>query len=292
MAKTAAFHDRHDGGFSLGAEWSPHRSVTLIPSVKLALQSSGEPVPVPKLGLLWKALPSLTIKNNYFRSYKIPDMLDLYWQGSGEYGSPDLKPEEGWGGDIGAAWNHKTKSDVRITLDGNAFAQWYDNSIHWYNGKPRNVGGAFYYGADTAARFTFPFAKGPFEAINFSLSYQFMMSYLLAYDYTFESDKRIPYMPVHRPGARIELAWKTGSAAIAGTYEAERVAEDYTTVLKPWFYTTLNLNQKIGKQFSVFAVMRNVLDQRYESFKGYPMPGITLTLGMRMQFETGAKKQE
>jgi vitamin B12 transporter len=113
-----------------------------------------------------------------------------------------------------------------------------------------------------------------------------MSSYLLAYGYTFESDKRIPYMPAYRAGAHVELAWKTGSAAIAGAYTGLRYAEDFITPLDPYFLLTVNVNQKIGKNFGVFGVIRNALNQSYQSFKDYPMPGITLTLGMKAQFET------
>jgi vitamin B12 transporter len=296
MADTGTFHDRHDGGISLGAEWSPRGTLTFIPSIKLAPRSGGDPVAVPKFGVLWKPSGSLTIKNNYFRSYKIPDLLDLYYQGGNERGNPDLKPEEGWGGDLGAAWTRETGSGRVIGLEGNGFAQWYDRSIHWASEggvlKPRNVGGAFYWGADAALRLTLPFAGGPFTRVGVSLTYQYMMSWLLAYGYTWESNKRIPYMPVHRPGGRVELAWKRGSLAAAGVYEAERVAEDYITVLKPWFNLTVNVNQKIGEYVTAFAVVRNALNRRYESFMGYPMPGVTVTLGLRTQFEVQVNRDE
>ena len=285
FVETLAFHDRHEGGVSLGLEWSPRRDLTLVPSIKAAFQNNGEPAAVPKLGLLWKPAQSLEIRNNYFRSYKIPDMIDLYWQGSGEWGNPGLKSEDGWGGDFGAAWNHTTRRNRRISLDGNVYAQWYDNSIHWYNGRPRNVGGAFFYGADAGAALSLPLERGPFRSLKVSLSYQYMMSYLLAYGFTLASDKRIPYMPVHRPGLRTELAWKTGSAALSGFYEAERIAEDYITVLDPYFFLSLNINQRIGGRFTVYAVMRNLLNFQYQSFKDYPMPGFTLTLGARIQLE-------
>jgi vitamin B12 transporter len=148
------------------------------------------------------------------------------------------------------------------------------------------VGGAFFYGADTRAGNELPFAKGPFKSLGFSLSYQYMMSYLLAYGYTFESNKRIPYMPVHHAGAGAELAWKTGSLSVTGQYEGERYNDTGNfALLKPFFNLTANVNQKIGKNFSAFAVARNILNQSYQSFKDYPMPGITLTLGMRAQFE-------
>jgi vitamin B12 transporter len=76
-------HDRHDGGVYLTAEYKPLNQFLIIPSVKAVFPGGGaEPaVAVPKLGFLWNATDSLTLKNNYFRSFKIPDFEDLYWTG-------------------------------------------------------------------------------------------------------------------------------------------------------------------------------------------------------------------
>jgi vitamin B12 transporter len=289
---SGAFHDRHDGGVYVTAEWSPRKTFTVIPSVKLAAKNGGPVVPVPKLGLLWKPVDSITVKNNYFRSFKFPDLQDLYWRGGGASGDPDLKPEDGWGGDLGAAWTHRTDTGLGFGLEGNGFAQWYDNSIHWYSSgggfKPQNVGGAFFYGADTTARLELPFAKGPFDKIAFSLSYQYMMSYLLAYGYTFGSDKRIPYMPVHSAGAAAELSWETGSFTLSGRYTGERFAEvGNISLLDPSVLLTAGLDQRIGKHVAAFAVFRSALNRSfsYQTFYDYPMPGITLTLGLKTSFD-------
>ncbi|GHV77662.1 hypothetical protein AGMMS49942_24830 [Spirochaetia bacterium] len=95
---------RHDGGLYLTAEYKAHKTFLIIPSVKAAFSGPSEqPVtPVPKLGFLWTPLELLTIKNNYYRSFKYPDFEDLYWAGDGQtQGNPDLKPEDGWGGGLG-----------------------------------------------------------------------------------------------------------------------------------------------------------------------------------------------
>jgi vitamin B12 transporter len=289
---SGVFHDRHDGGVYVTAEWSPHKTFTVIPSVKVAAKNGGPVVPVPKLGLLWKPVDSLTIKNNYFRSFKFPDLEDLYWRGGGDSGDPSLKPEDGWGGDLGAAWTCRTDTGLGFGLEGNGFAQWYDNSIHWYSGgggwKPQNVGGAFFYGADAAARLELPLSRGPFTKAGLSVSYQYMMSYLLAYGYTFGSDKRIPYMPVHSAGASAELFWETGSFTLSGRYTGERFAElGNITILDPHVLLTAGVDQKIGKNFAAFAVFRSALNRSfsYQTFYDYPMPGNTLTLGLKTSFD-------
>ncbi|MDR0400773.1 MAG: TonB-dependent receptor, partial [Treponema sp.] len=195
-------HDRQDGGLYLTAEYQPLEQVLIIPSIK-AVFSGGRaaPVtPVPKLGLLWTPTPSLTLKNNYFRGFKLPDFEDLYWNGGGMRGNPDLKPEDGWGLDLGAAW----KPTARISLEGTFFSQWTADSIHWYGSggqrRPENVGKAVFFGLDLGPRIEIPLGSpagraGLFEKLLLSLSYKPLLSYLLSYGYDYSSNKRIPYMP-------------------------------------------------------------------------------------------------
>jgi len=282
-------HNRHDGGFYVTAEWKPVNSFLIIPSIKAALTSGGQGgvTPVPKLGFLWNVNDSFSIKNNYFRSFKFPDFEDLYWTGGGAYGNPDLKPEDGWGGDIGAAWRIKKL----FSLDSTFFTQWTKDSIHWYSGnsgiwRPENVGEAIFFGVDSKLSIEIPVSLGPVEKIIPSVSYQYLLSYLLSYGYTYESDKRIPYMPAHTIGGSLDIPWETGSLLISVHYESQRyTSRENITVLNP--HTMLNViyNQKTGKSLSIFAALRNILNESYESFDRYPMPGITLTLGMRLQYE-------
>ncbi|GHV86719.1 TonB-dependent receptor [Spirochaetia bacterium] len=286
---------RHDGGVYLTAEYKPHKTFLIIPSVKAVLSGPGSAEPVvavPKLGFLWNVNDSLSLKNNYFRSFKHPDFEDLYWAGGGAYGNPDLRPEDGWGGDIGASYRFKKNWNI----EGVFFTQWTNDSIHWYGAggvwKPQNVGEAIFFGTEAKAGGDIPLTKGPFKKIGLSLSYQYLLSYLLSYRYTFDSDKRIPYMPMHSIGASVSLPWKVGakgnegSLLISGHYEGLRYAETANiTELDPHFLLNLTVNQHINKNISAFAVARNILNTSYESFNDYPMPGLTITIGMRVNYE-------
>jgi vitamin B12 transporter len=289
-------HDRHDGGMYLGAEYRPLKKILIIPSLKTVFSgTAAEPVvPVPKLGFLWLASDSLSFKNNYFRSFKNPDLEDLYWSGGGAAGNPDLKPEDGWGTDLGLSWQPVEWAGLESTV----FTQWTRDSIHWYgssdgNWKPQNVGEAVFFGWDSRLRFVIPFSPGPVEKPVLSLSYQFLNSYLLSYGYTWDSGKRIPYMPMHTIGASLDIPWKTGSLFISGHYETLRFADTGNiTKLDPYFLMNITVNQKLGGSFTVFAAGRNILNTSYESFDGYPMPGFTLTLGLKMNFDIPTEKAD
>ena len=282
--------NRHDGGIYLTAEYAPVKQFMIIPSVKAVFTSEGDAAftAVPKIGFIWNVTNSLVLKNNYFRSFKFPDFEELYWSGSSGIGNPDLHPEDGWGGDLGISWSFR---DL-FKLDSTFFSHWLKDSIHWYamNGgtiwKPENVGEAIYIGLDTKLRFEIPVSLGQVKRIIPSLSYQYLLSYLLSFGYGFASDKRIPYSPVHTIGAALEIPWETGSVLINGHYESLRFDDRANYVeLEPYFLLNATINQKLGSNFTVFGTLRNILNISYKSFYDYPMPGISLSLGVRLNME-------
>jgi vitamin B12 transporter len=267
----------------------------IIPSVKTVFVNKGDTLytAVPKLGLLWNVTDSFALKNNYFRSFKFPDFEELYWSESGgstatgSVGNPDLKPEDGWGGDIGLSWRSKELWRFESTF----FTHWLKDSIHWYPGtggvwRPENVGEALFFGLDNRLGFDIPVSWGPVKKIKPSVSYQYLLSYLLSFGYEFDDDKRIPYSPAHTIGSSLDIQWESGSVLISGHYESLRYDDRANlTVLKPYFLLNAAVNQKIGKNLTAFGALRNILNESYESFYDYPMPGITLTVGMRAHLE-------
>jgi vitamin B12 transporter len=308
---------RHDGGLYGTAEFQAPGGFLVIPSAKLVFSGSGAAplTVVPKIGFLWTPAPSLTLKNNYFRSFKLPDFEDLYWSGGGMRGNRDLKPEDGWGLDLGTAW----KPDGRISLEGTFFAQWTADSIHWYNlgggWRPENVGEAAFFGLDLRSRFEIPLGSrtgrpgespaGRFlvEKIGLSLSYQPLLSYLLSYGYDYGSNKRIPYMPLHSAGLSIEIPWRadpspnpssskpagswgpSGSWTLSGHYQGLRYGDTANMGrLRPYFLLNARFDQEISRNLSTFLVLRNLLNRSYESFNDYYMPGLTASLGLRVRF--------
>ena len=279
---------RHDGGFYLTAEFHPLEQFLLIPSAKVIFTSDrgADAAVIPKLGLLWNVTDNFAVRNNYFRSFKFPDFEDLYWTGGGGIGNPDLRPEDGWGADLGVAWRI-TKS---MTAESVFFTQWIKDSIHWFQSgsiwRPENVGEAVLFGLDSKITFEFHVSIGPVNKIITALSYQYLSSYLLSYGYTFADSKRIPYNPEHTIGGSLDISWSSGSLLISGQYESLRY--DDTANLKPLlpvFLLNAAINQRIGENFAVFCALRNILNVSYESFYNYPMPGITLTLGLRVNME-------
>jgi vitamin B12 transporter len=277
--------DRHDGGLYLTAEFSPVSRFLIVPSIK-AVTDGGQIIPVPKLGFVWEAAGFLTLKNNYFRTFKFPDFEDLYWAGNGSVGNPDLKPEDGWGADFTAEFRCRELFTIETTL----FAQKIEDSIQWHRTlsglwEPENIGKAAFFGSDTRIKTVVPVTIGPIKRISPSLSYKYLSTYLLSYGHTWKDKQRIPYQPMHTIGASLDFLWGSGSFLVSGHYESVRYTSRTNRVeLDPYFLLTLNINQSIGEYFTVFTVIRNMLNQSYESHYSYPMPGVNVTLGMRFNF--------
>ena len=93
-------------------------------------------------------------------------------------------------------------------------------------------------------------------------------------------------MPELALGGALDIAWATGSVIISARFESPRYT-DTANRSKLDAYTLLNatINQRIHRNFTFFGALRNILNQSYQSFADYPMPGITVTLGLRMRFD-------
>jgi outer membrane receptor protein involved in Fe transport len=149
------------------------------------------------------------------------------------------------------------------------------------------VGRAFFIGADVRPAVTVKIGRGGIETVKFGASYQFQLSWLVSGGLSLAEGYRIPYMPTHIIGGSVDLVWKTGSLLLSAHYEGTRYADTVNEMaLEPYCTVHMTVNQGIGKRVTVFASLRNMLNAHYESFAGYYMPGVTLTMGAKV---TGGK---
>jgi vitamin B12 transporter len=249
--------------------------------------------------MAWNITDHVTLKNNYFRTFKYPDFSQLYRDEPEYFGNVNLKAEDGFGADITAEYDRFEW----LAISGTVFGEWTYNSINWVKygdiWSPENVGTRTFIGADTKLRSSIAVDRGPFGKINLTASFQYLLSYLLTDDLNFDAGLRVPYMPAYIIGGSVDIPWNSGSPGsegslfVSGHYEGLRYA-DTTNLLpmRPYFRLNITLNQKIGSFWNAFCVVRNVLNAHYESFYEHPMPGITLTLGARFGYEKTAKQQE
>jgi len=256
----------------------------LIPSVKLvAAQGLDALIPVPKLGLVYRVAEGWSLKNNYFRTFKLPTLNDRYWpEDSTSRGNPHLLPEDGMGADL------IVEGRVRgaFSFQSSWYANRHVNAISWQPvaGKwtPQNIGQAIYAGTGEA------FQTECFGPLGLRFTYEFLMTWVLTDALTFADNKRMPYKPVHTAGFGADYRWGSGSVRLDGHAESERFLSALNlTSLAPFFTLDLTADQQLGADLTLFCTLKNLLNQSYSTIDGYPMPGGSLTLGVR--YEASAK---
>jgi vitamin B12 transporter len=150
--------------------------------------------------------------------------------------------------------------------------------------EPENIGEAAFFGADARLKAVFPVSWGPVKKISPALSYQYLLSYLLSYGYSWKDEKRIPYQPMHTVGVSADISWESGSLLLSAHYESVRYYSTTNIIeLAPYLLLNLNISQNLGKRLTAFTVLRNLLNQSYESYNRYPMPAFSLTTGIRIR---------
>ncbi len=229
---------------------------------------------VPKLGLQY-GFDAATVSLNGYRLHAFPTIADLY----SSYGNSDLKTETGWGGEITANIH-----GIAFPFSTSIFANYYENRLIFdsIQNKTINGGKSFYTGADVLIdnRIT--------DWLALRANYQFVISRSLNDGNTFNDNISMIYTPKHTAALGATFYWNILSIAINGNYVGERDYDDYSTwptsknTLDHFFLLDIAINAEVTDMITVYTKLDNVTNQMYELSADYPTPGISATLGMRL----------
>ncbi|MCH5291715.1 MAG: TonB-dependent receptor [Treponema sp.] len=244
-------------------------------SVPLALLFSNQNVSfVPKLGVKFD-LPFADLLLDAYRMAAFPTMNQLYWQGTGASGNKNLSVESGWGAEF--TLNSK-KEWFPISLC--VFMNYYENSIHWgvQDGlwTPLNMRSAFYAGVDVMAK------KTLWRILTVRGSFEYLYNRLLDKSNSATYGKMIMYTPdiVASASAMLSLSWF--SIMVEASYTGKRYEDNQNIyVLDPYLILNISAELKLCKYAKPYVRVDNLLDVDYEAVPNYPMPGISITIGLR-----------
>lgn len=239
----------------------------------------------PSLDLRFTLAPGLDLVAFGRRAFRAPTFNELYYPG---YGNTELKPEDAWLADAGLDWHRRCGAwTLKARADG--FYNWLTDKIVsaptpadpniWL---PYNVGKVQAVGADVLA--AADYASGDWKAA-FSARY----SYQNAVDKTPDSysfGQPIPYIAKHTVALSGEASWKGWGLGAAWNLRAGR--RDATGEMPNWN----TLDAQAGKSFrlgrmgciGLKVIGRNLLNCRYETVSGYPMPGRSLMAAVEYKF--------
>ncbi len=208
-------------------------------------------------------------------AYRAPSFDDLYWPlSNGAEGNPGLGPDLAYTADIGVdaqgkAWNVSSAAFIRYVHD---VILWQENGDGIW--RPTNFGDAFYPGLELEYRSTSP----PWTV---NVSYSFIYSYVLSGGLSLTDDKRVPGVPVHSLGVTGSYTKSLFKATLSGTYEGLRYLTTANQAYQPAvFLLGFRLEWNLDERNALFLKAENLLNERYESTRGYPMPGFSIELGL------------
>jgi iron complex outermembrane receptor protein len=238
----------------------------------------------PQLGLKYLVFEGLTLKTNIGRYVREPSFFELFGDRGFFTGNADLKSEKGTNFDVGfeGHWAGPDKWLKNLTWS----AAWFHNTVNdlisrVYDargvGKSVNISSSEISGVETSLKvdllehFRFignatwqnPVQQNEIEAFDGNiLPGRFQESYL----------------------ARLEGFY--GPAKVYGEYITESgLFYDAANLLKAGDKREINLGASfLFRSFTVTLEARNVGDERYEDFNGYPMPGRSGRLTVQYKF--------
>jgi outer membrane cobalamin receptor len=218
-------------------------------------------------------------------AYRAPSFDDLYWPlSTGVEGNPDLKAETAYCADAGFRLGRGGRS-----FSASTFVRYSKDVILWQENddgiwRPTNFGDAFYPGleleyTDTSAPWTL------------SLSYDFLYSYVLSGNLGFSDDKRVPGAPVNKLSATGAYASGPFKGSLTCSYEGLRYLTTANLAFQPAvFLLGTKLEWSLNDRLSCSLEGKNLMNERYESERGYPMPGLSIELGF--EYRTDKKRKE
>lgn len=245
---------------------------------------------VPKLGVAWESQSGVwSIFADLYRMVQFPNMDDLFWEGAGFHGNPNLKPESGWGADLGAGLQNLKagrRGQHSFSAGLTLFSDYYKDKIKWGSGTTENLSSAFYLGLDFNAG-----AKlfAGFWTIDFKGEY--LYNRLLDKSNELTYGKRIMWTPDLTCSLTNALNFELAKISLSTTYTGRRYTDNMNLYyLKPYVLMNLSITgSEIGGRhsslrFTPYLKLDNLLNWQYQSVDGYSMPGISMTAGAKIIF--------
>ncbi len=268
MAVRRNFNDRLNLNLMLRQNWTDFNVQPIIPYFGFDLRIIKE--------------KNLILKGNIARNYHQPSLNDLYWQPGG---NPDLKPEEGFGFELGLEYQ-VVLNDHKLQAEISAFHSGIENWILWipsYKGywEPGNIKRVLSQGIEMCFYLNGNIGK---------LDYKLMANYAYTSSKNYGDPvawgdesygKQLVYIPLHSGNIMVNLSY----GRFYLTYQHNSFSERYTTssndvTKRDWLYPYFMNDLIIGKKFKFKKILLaaefkiyNFFNETYHSILYRPMPG-------------------
>lgn len=263
--------------FAISEEWT----VSVPIAVKFCINDTKVNFAfVPKAGVVWEH-GLFCVSADIYRMVQFPNMDDLFWEGVGFHGNPNLIPESGWGADIGFSLRGLSFKYCKLNANFTIFSDYYKDKIKWGSGTTQNLSSAFYLGADFNVQADF------FDGLwTLDVNGEYLYNRLLDKDSPLTYGKQIMWTPDFVCSVTNTLNFELLRILITATYTGRRYLDNFNLYyLKPYILVNLSVEgTPIKGRFTPYLKIDNLLNWQYQSIENFAMPGISLTIGARYCF--------
>jgi outer membrane cobalamin receptor len=270
--------DLFTGAGFLQDEIKPLEPLTLTPGLRCDVQSKWGAELSPKLSGLYKITDATRLKASIGRGFRAPTVDELYWRDDYSEGNPDLKPEESFSYDAGVQQLFGKRSMLEVSL----FQSRMKNLIAWFDDgkgiyRAQNINDALLQGLETDLNLQLT------EEISGGANYTLLGAEDTSGTY---DGKTLTYRPKNKIGGRLGYQ---SSFGLKLSVNAEYTASVYTDrsnakELGGFFTLGASAAQTVLKSVEIFARGDNLLNKEYQLVNGYPMPGFSITGGVKATF--------
>ncbi|MBD3264145.1 MAG: TonB-dependent receptor, partial [Candidatus Omnitrophica bacterium] len=204
------------------------------------------------------------IKASFGEGFKAPSLYQLF---DGNFGNPDLNPEESESYEVG----FEQSLGRNLKLGSTYFHTHIKNLIEWLPAGYDNTGKSRIYGIEVFSRYSFT----PETA--FKIAYTHMDTEKL-------SDKsRLLRRPDNKLTATLTAELNKVKLNLDISYVGNRM-DTAATKLKSYLLADFSLNYKLSEKIEAFLRLENLLDRDYELVNGYQTPEFSAYLGTKIKF--------
>lgn len=219
---------------------------------------------------------------NVYKIVQFPTMDDLYWQGENFHGNADLKPENGWGSDITFDYQKNFTKGELLKTGLTCFTNYYENKIQWActenEWQPQNVASAFYFGMD------FSLGLHLFQNhLKINVCGEYLYTRLLDKSNKYTYGKKIMWTPDFTATACVRVDYERWNCNVTANYVGKRYISNLNVgFLQPYVLVSAGAEVIPVKNLVFYIRGDNLLNAKYESIENYVTPGISLTLGVKI----------
>ncbi len=235
-----------------------------------------------------KLLKKILLNYNVSQHYRIPTFNDLYWP---YLGNVNLKPENGWGEEIGATFKNQFNRFL-VFFNVAVFNRNITNWILWKpsttnSWKPENIMKVWSRGAEYQCKLNYNVDKITLQ-LNLMWNYTVSTNQLAKSEQDQSVGKQLMYTPMYKGNGSFTIGYKEWRF----TYNQKYVGYTYITsdnkkYLAPYLISNIQLSTLFKlRQFKLraFADVNNVFNASYIVIENRAMPGVNYQLGCSIYF--------